>query len=70
MHWRPGDPILLRGVYSRRVAWALPHTVAVRAEGERVLAAWPFPTDWEEFRPDPTWPLPALPEGWEHVATR
>jgi hypothetical protein len=28
---------------------------AVRAEGERVLAEWPFPTGWEEWRPDPRW---------------
>ena len=38
---------------------------AVRAEAERVLAAWPFPTGWEDWRPDPAWPTPALPEGWD-----
>jgi uncharacterized protein len=43
---------------------------AVRAEGERVLAAWPFPTGWEDFRPDPAWPVPELPEDWEHVERR
>ena len=37
----------------------------VRAEGERVLAAWPFPTGWEDFRPDPAWPRPELPEDWD-----
>jgi hypothetical protein len=31
---------------------------AARAEGERVLAEWPFPTGWEEWRPDPGWGLP------------
>jgi predicted RNA-binding protein associated with RNAse of E/G family len=40
----------------------------IRAEGERVLAAWPFPTGWEEWRPDPAWPVPQLPEGWDVVA--
>jgi hypothetical protein len=39
---------------------------SVRAEGERVLEAWPFPTGWEDFRPDPAWPVPELPEDW-HV---
>jgi hypothetical protein len=39
----------------------------VRAEGERVLEEWPFPTGWEEWRPDPTWPIPQLPEGWDRV---
>ena len=24
---------------------------AFRAEGERVLAEWPFPTGWEDWRP-------------------
>jgi len=32
---------------------------AFRAEGERVIAEWPFPTGWEEWRPDPSWPVPA-----------
>lgn len=40
---------------------------ATRAEGERVLAAWPFPTGWEEWRPDPGWPLPELPPGLDVV---
>lgn len=34
----------------------------VAAEVEDVVAAWgsPFCDGWEEFRPDPTWPVPAL----------
>jgi hypothetical protein len=36
----------------------------VRAEAERVLAAWPFPTGWEDFLPDPGWGIPRLPERW------
>ncbi len=39
----------------------------VRAEAARVLEEWPFPTGWEEWRPDPHWPLPRLPEGWDVV---
>jgi hypothetical protein len=35
----------------------------VRAEAGRVVQAWPFPTGWEGFRPDPTWGLPRLPDG-------
>jgi hypothetical protein len=38
---------------------------AIRAEGERVLAAWPFPTGWEDWQPDPSWTAPELPDGWE-----
>ena len=33
---------------------------AIRAEGERVLAAWPFPTGWEGWEPDPSWRAPVL----------
>ena len=40
---------------------------AVRAEARRVLEEWPFPTGWEDWRPDPAWPLPVLPEGWDVV---
>lgn len=38
---------------------------AFRDEGERVLAEWPFPTGWEDWRPDPSWPVPHLPEDWD-----
>ncbi len=40
---------------------------AVRAEAERVLADPPWPTGWEDWRPDPSWPIPALPKGWDVV---
>jgi predicted RNA-binding protein associated with RNAse of E/G family len=39
----------------------------VRAEAQRVLEEWPFPTGWEDWRPDPSWPRPRLPQGWDHV---
>jgi hypothetical protein len=38
-----------------------------RAEGKRVLAAWPFPTGWEDWRPNPSWRVPELPDGWDRV---
>jgi uncharacterized protein len=43
---------------------------AIRAEGERVIAAiearaWPLDTGWEHWRPDPAWEKPRLPEGWD-----
>jgi hypothetical protein len=40
---------------------------AVRAEAARVLADPPWPTGWEDWRPDPAWPMPQLPEGWDRV---
>lgn len=53
-----------RGVISARDA------VAIRDEGERVIAAveanrWPFNAGWEHWRPDPAWPIPRIQEGWD-----
>ena len=39
----------------------------VRAEAARVVAEWPFPTGWEDWRADPAWPVPQLPDGWDRV---
>ena len=44
----------------------------IRAEGERALErvrtrASPFDRDWESWRPDPSWPMPELPPGWDAV---
>ena len=47
-----------RGIYSADEARA------IRAEGERVLEAWPFPTGWEDWRPNQEWTVPELPAGW------
>lgn len=39
----------------------------VLAEAVRVLRDPPWPTGWEDWRPDPAWPTPQLPEGWDVV---
>jgi uncharacterized protein len=44
----------------------------IRDEGERVLAQYeigasPFRNGWEDWRPDPAWPVPVLPAGWNRV---
>ncbi len=39
----------------------------VRAQAERVLADPPWPTGWEDWRADPSWPQPELPPGWDAV---
>ena len=36
----------------------------VRAEGERVVEAKPWPTGWEDWRPPPEWEPLSLPEDW------
>jgi Protein of unknown function (DUF402) len=40
---------------------------AARADAERIVAEWPFPTGWEDWRPDPGWEPPRLPAGWDVV---
>jgi hypothetical protein len=27
----------------------------------------PFDRDWEDWRPDPSWPEPRLPDGWDRI---
>lgn len=34
---------------------------AIRAEADRVVAADAFPTGWEDWEPDASWPVPSLP---------
>jgi hypothetical protein len=48
----------------RRGRFTTEEVATIRAEGERVLAEWPFPTGWEEWRPDPSWPVPTLSAEW------
>lgn len=48
------------------------HADATRAEGERVIAQLearqsPFCDGWERWRPDPAWPTPELPIGWDEL---
>ncbi len=37
----------------------------VWAEANRVVADPPWPTGWEDWRPEPGWPAPRLPQGWD-----
>ena len=42
----------------------------IRAEGERVAAVidggeWPFTSEVAMWRPEPDWPIPELPAGWD-----
>ena len=40
---------------------------AVWAEAERVLTDPPWPTGWEDWRPEPGWAAPRLPTGWDQM---
>jgi len=37
----------------------------VWAEAKRVLDDPPWPTGWEDWRPEPGWPPPRLQDGWD-----
>ena len=44
----------------------------IRAEGDRVIRKVqagdaPFKDRWDKWRPNPDWPVPELPEGWDKV---
>jgi hypothetical protein len=59
LRWKDDDEL------EHAAALGLVDEEEVRAEAERVVETWPFPTGWEEFEPDPTWPAPRFPAGWE-----
>ncbi len=48
------------------------HVSAVRAEAARMVRRIesvrpPFCDGWEHWRPDPSWPIPQLPNGWSDL---
>jgi predicted RNA-binding protein associated with RNAse of E/G family len=40
---------------------------AIRATAEQILAEPPWPTGWEEWRPEPGWQRPTLPPNWSKL---
>jgi hypothetical protein len=64
--WRMLDEDELEGAVARGLVSAAV-SASARAEAERVMEADDFPTGWEDFEPDPSWPAPRLPPGWDSV---
>ncbi|HEX6998586.1 MAG TPA: DUF402 domain-containing protein [Gammaproteobacteria bacterium] len=67
--WRDEEELLAHvehGFYTPELA------AAVRAEGERVIGEMLAGTHacarWAHWRPDPEWPVPQLPAGWDTTA--
>jgi hypothetical protein len=65
--WKDEDEF---AVVQRREQISSAEAAAIRAEGERVIAAleqgtWPFDGGWEQWQPDPAWPVPTFPKGWD-----
>jgi hypothetical protein len=57
MRWKDEDELeeaASRGILDADEVWA---------EARRVIADPPWPTGWEDWRPDPTWPAPRFPDG-------
>jgi hypothetical protein len=47
--------------------WTTDEAAEIRAEGERVIAAAPWPTGWEDWRPSADWVPLRLPDDWHVV---
>jgi len=47
--------------------WSEAEAAEIRAEGERVVAAAPWPTCWEDWRPPADWGPLGLPRDWHVV---
>ena len=43
------------------------HAAEIRANAASILAAPPWPTGWEGWKPEAGWQLPGLPPGWDVV---
>ena len=67
--WRFKDDERLEP-WIERGRWSREEVDAIRAEGERVAAEleagrrW-WSQDWASWEPDPAWPIPPIPDGWE-----
>ena len=58
------EEAVARGLFTRDEA------AGFRAQGERAARRIlerrpPFDRDWSSWRPDPSWPPPQLPPGWD-----
>ncbi len=59
--WKDEDELEQAG------ALGLVDVAAVRRDAASALASPPWPTGWETYTPDPSWPVPELPEGWDRL---
>ncbi|WP_433076133.1 DUF402 domain-containing protein [Dactylosporangium sp. CA-052675] len=64
--WRWKDEDTFAACVDRPGFWTTAESLAIRAEGSRVAAKadrgeFPFDGTWQDFRPDPAWPMPNLP---------
>lgn len=68
--WRWKDEDEFEASTREGLDWSEADAAEIRAEGERLVKLvesgdFPFDGSWCDFHPDPSWPLPALPAGWD-----
>ncbi len=67
--WKDEDELersVAAGIWSRDEAERIRSEVADL--GRRVMERVPpFDRDWTSWRPDPSWPMPELPSGWDRL---
>lgn len=68
--WRWKDEDDFEAATRLGLDWSEADAVEIRAEGRRLAGlvdagAYPFDGTWCDFRPDPAWPVPVLPDGWD-----
>jgi hypothetical protein len=72
VHWKD-EHELTAAVAAGRFTQA--EAAEIRAEGERVYTAmknaeYPYDGSWLDWKPDPNWEIPALPEEWAGLAAQ
>jgi hypothetical protein len=60
------DDIAAQGIFDRATAERV-REEAHAAIGRIERAEPPFSEPWADWRPDPAWPTPTLPEGWDRI---
>jgi hypothetical protein len=61
LEWKDEDELEEAG---RR---GLVDVAGIRRDAEGLVADPPWPTGWEDYNPDPVFPVPTLPNGWDRV---
>ncbi len=59
LQWKDEDELEHAG------ALGLVDVAAVRRDAAAAVASPPWPTGWETYVPEPPWPVPELPVGWD-----
>lgn len=69
-HWRDEDEFAQAQAVGLMPARQAARVRRAAREAVRVIGDWghPFRDGWEDWRPDPSWPVPPLPADWDRPA--